>query len=146
MAGNTEQAEPTSFDLGSVFRGGAGVSALASSVPAVPAARDIEIAPDKVLDVASIIEDQAEELQRKLAEHLGALRIQPPSEDTVSTHAVQAWNQVVAGGEGSYERRVRAYVQGLRDLAGQLREASKRYQLSEQEKAEAFGDRRVHEA
>ncbi|MFD2398053.1 hypothetical protein ACFSVJ_16690 [Prauserella oleivorans] len=116
------------------------------SVPEVPSARDIEIAPDKILDVARIIEEQAGALQEKLAKHLGALRIPPPSEDIVSTHAISAWNEVVAGAEGSYERRVREYVNGLRSLAEQLRKASDTYQVADADKAETFGDRRVYEA
>lgn len=110
------------------------------------AGRDIQVSPDNILDVARVIEEQAGLLQEKIASHLAALRIPAPSQDIVSEHAVAGWNEVIGGGEHSYEYRVRAYVQGLRDLAEQLREAGDKYRVSEQEKAAAFGDRHVHEA
>jgi uncharacterized protein YukE len=137
MPGNAEHATPSASVLDAW-----GGSELASSVPAVPPARDIEVAPERILDVAAVIDEQASALQRKLAEKLAALRIPPPSQDIVSTHAIEAWNEVIAGGEDSYERRVRAYVQELRELAGQLRSAAETYRLGEDEKAAAFGDRR----
>ncbi|WP_199429319.1 hypothetical protein [Qaidamihabitans albus] len=118
---------------------------LAAAVPGVPDARDIQVSPDNILDVARVIDEQAGLLQEKIAGHLAALRIPPPAADVVSTNATEAWNVLVAGGPGSYEQRVRAYVQGLRDLAEQLRTASETYRVSEEQKAESFGDRRVHE-
>ncbi|PRX47484.1 hypothetical protein B0I33_10562 [Prauserella shujinwangii] len=119
---------------------------LAGSVPGVPSARDIQVSPDNILEVARVIDEQAGLLEEKIAGHLAALRIQAPASDIVSTHAIEGWNHVVSGGENSYEHRVRAYVRGLRDLAEQLREASERYEFSDREKAESFGDRRVGES
>ncbi|EHR53714.1 hypothetical protein SacmaDRAFT_5598 [Saccharomonospora marina XMU15] len=127
--------------LATMFGSGGGTQ-LAASVPPVPGVADLRVAPDQILAVAKVIEEQAAALQRELAQRLAALRIPPPSQDVVSTHAVQAWNQVIAGGEGSYEQRVRSYVRQLRDLAEQLRAASAEYGVSEEEKAAAFGDRR----
>ncbi|MEU6645943.1 hypothetical protein ABZ863_25810 [Saccharomonospora sp. NPDC046836] len=126
-----------------IFDGG---SQLTGSVPSVPNARDIEVAPDKILEVAGVIDEQAGVLQEKLAQQLGALRVPTPSEDIVSTNVVEVWNEVIAGHEGSYERKVREYVQGLRELAEQLRTASGTYAVDDEEKAASFGDRRVYEA
>ncbi|GAA1985240.1 hypothetical protein GCM10009754_73570 [Amycolatopsis minnesotensis] len=104
---------------------------------------DIDVEPDRVLEVAKIVEDQANALQARLSVHLDALHIDPPARDVVSGAAVSAWNDLVADGDASYARRVREYVQNLRDLAGQLREASHRYVASDEEKAESLRDRRV---
>lgn len=129
--------------LATMFGSGSGTgSRLAASVPPVPAAHDLRVAPERILEVAKVIEEQASALQRKLAQRLEALRVPAPSQDTVSTHAMRAWNEVIAGGEGSYEQRVRSYVRQLRALAEQLRSASSNYRISEDEKAAAFGDRR----
>ncbi|MBK1784778.1 hypothetical protein JHE00_10615 [Prauserella sp. ASG 168] len=136
-----QSGSPLPFTTG--FTGGERLNA---TVPGVPGARDIQIAPDRILDVARIIEEQAGALQEKLAGQLGALRINAPAEDIVSTNVVDVWNEVIAGADGSYERKVRAYVQELRSLAEQLREASGTYQLDDEDKAASFGDRRVHEA
>ncbi|WP_232376434.1 WXG100 family type VII secretion target [Amycolatopsis aidingensis] len=114
---------------------------LGAGVPTAPDARDIRVDPSKLLEVASVIETQANQLQDKLRAQLEALRIEPPSQDVVSIHAVEAWNNVIVDGEESYERRVRAYVQGLRSLVEQLRAASAEYEGSEDERAESFGDR-----
>lgn len=143
MSENREALPGSLMPFATEFTGGEQLNA---SVPGVPSARDIQIAPDKILDVARIIEEQAAALQGKLAQHLAALRINAPSEDVVSTNVVQVWNEVIAGDEGSYERKVRSYVLQLRSLAEQLRKASGTYQLDDEEKAASFGDRRVYPA
>ncbi|SFP77329.1 PE family protein [Amycolatopsis arida] len=116
---------------------------LGGAVPEAPAVRDIQVDPGRVLDVAKVIEEQANALQDRLRAQLGALRVEPPSEDIVSVHAVQAWNAITVDGEQSYESRVRAYLEGLRELVAQLRAASEQYTASEREKAESFGDRQL---
>ena len=121
--------------------------ALASSVPDLPAAKDIDIDPDKVLDVARVIETHANSLQGLLDQRLGQLHIDPPAQDLVSRHAIEAWNQLVADGDDSYATRVRNYVDGLRTLADQVREASHRHRAGEEAKAASFRDRhRAHPA
>ncbi|KID29263.1 type VII secretion target [Prauserella rugosa] len=117
-------------------------SVAGSPIPAVPSAKDIDVAPDKVGEVARIIDEQADQLDRKLSEHLGSLRIPAPAEDTVSQHAVGVWNDVVSGPEDSYAAHARSYVTQLRGLASQLRRAGEEYTRSDQEKADTFGDRR----
>ncbi|TQJ03592.1 hypothetical protein [Amycolatopsis cihanbeyliensis] len=114
---------------------------LGAGVPTAPDARDIRVDPSRLLEVAAVIETQANQLQDKVRAQLEALRIEPPSQDVVSIHAVEAWNNVIVDGEESYERRVRSYVQGLRSLVEQLRAASAEYEGSEDERAESFGDR-----
>lgn len=126
--------------------GATAVHELNSTVPTVPGMADVQVDPDKLLAVAKVVEDQANALQDKLRERLGELHIDPPSEDAISTYATKAWNMLVSDGDESYAKRVRSYVQGLRDLVEQLREAAKRYQLGEDEKTAAFGDRGVHRA
>ena len=121
-------------------------SALADTVPSVPGAADIQVSPDKILAVAKVIEDQAGELVEKIRDELGALAIDPPAEDPVSTHAVQGWNQTIALGDGSYAQRVTQYVEDLRGLAEQLRKAAGHYQAGEDDKREVFDDRGVYEA
>lgn len=114
-----------------------------ASVPAVPGARDIQVEPGKLLEVAGVIEEQANQLQNRVSAQLGSLRIAPPSQDIVSTNAVEAWNSVVIDGEESYGSRVWAYIVGLRDLVQQLRAASAAYETGEDDKAETFGGRQV---
>ena len=117
---------------------------LASSVPAVPGMADIVVEPAKLLDVARVVEEQVTALEDKLLTRLGELRVHTPSSDTVSTNAITAWNSIIAEGDQSYVAQVRAYVANLHKLVGQLREAAKTYQASEEDKAAAFGDRGAH--
>lgn len=116
---------------------------LTTAVPAVPGIADIHVEPGKLLQVAKIINDQADELDDKLRQKLIDLRIDPPAADVVSSTAVDAWNRLVATGPGSYAARVQNYVKNLRTLASQLRAAAERYRTGEEEKAAAFGDRGV---
>lgn len=114
-----------------------GLRSLASAVPAVPAFGDLDVATEKLDAVAAVVEQQAQALQRELAGRLGQLHIDAPSEDIVSVHAVEGWNQLVADGEQSYATRVRAYVRSLHDLVGALRAAARKYQLHEDDAAHA---------
>ncbi|QRP46290.1 hypothetical protein [Amycolatopsis sp. FDAARGOS 1241] len=120
------------------------LSDLASSVPSAPGVADLIVAPEKVLDVARVVEEQADALEDKLLTRLGELRIDTPSADTVSVNSVAAWNMIVAEGEGSYAGEARAYVANLRRLVAQLRDAAQKYHVNDQEQAAAFGDRGAH--
>ncbi|MET7990213.1 PE domain-containing protein [Amycolatopsis sp. NPDC005232] len=117
---------------------------LASSVPAAPGVADLIVAPEKLLDVAKAVDEQANALEDKLLTRLGELRIDTPSADAVSVNSVAAWNMIVAEGDHSYAAEARAYVANLRHLGEQLRGAAQTYQASEDDKAAAFGDRGAH--
>ncbi|UOZ08707.1 MULTISPECIES: hypothetical protein [unclassified Amycolatopsis] len=119
---------------------------LSTAVPVAPAAADVLVHPDKVLDVARIVEEQANALEDQLLTRLGELRIDAPSADVISTQSMAAWNSVIADGDRSYAGQVREYVAGLKRLVSQLRDAAKDYQVSEDEKAAVFGDRGKHGA
>jgi hypothetical protein len=121
------------------------VSALSTAVPWVPGPMDIQVEPDKVLQVAKIINEQADALEDKVRQLLIELNIDAPAQDVVSATAVDAWNRLVARGEGSYGDRVQNYVKELRQLAGRLRQAATDYQTGEDEKIAALGDRRAHD-
>lgn len=108
-----------------------------AEVPAVPSAKDLEVEPGKLLDAATVIEGQADELRKRVSRELDALRIEQPSEDMVSSHAVRGWNSVIVEGEGSYYQRVLAYADGLHNLAEQLRAAGERYAAGEHERSAA---------
>lgn len=125
------------LDTGGLF-GGPDLLAGGGLFPSVPSAGDVDVAPDKVADAARIIEAQAEALDRKLSEQLGALQITPPAEDIVSKHAVEAWNDVVSGPEDSYAAHARTYASDLRSLATQLRKAGETYSESDEEKADGL--------
>jgi uncharacterized protein YukE len=117
---------------------------LTSLVPTAPGVADIKVDPANLLDVAKVVEDQANALQDKLRLKLGELHIDTPSADVISTASVESWNALISDGDQAYAQRVRAYVQSLRDLVQQLRTASERYTVSEEDKAAHFGDRGVH--
>lgn len=119
------------------------VGVLSTAVPGVPGIADIHVEPANLAQVAKIINDQADELDDKLKQKLIHLRIDAPSADVVSATAVDAWNRLVASGDGSYAIRVQNYVKNLRDLASQLRKAAEHYEVNEQDRAAAFGDRGV---
>lgn len=121
------------------------VSALGTAVPGVPGAMDIHVEPDQVLQVAKIINDQADALADRVRQLLIELNIDAPAEDVVSATAVDAWNRLVARGDGSYALRVQNYIEQLRQLAGQLRTAAGTYQAGEDEKIAALGDRHAAE-
>jgi hypothetical protein len=111
-----------------------------------PAAADVLVHPDKLLDVARIVEEQANALEDQLVVRLDQLRIDAPSADVISTQSMQAWNSLIADGDRSYAGQVREYVAGLKRLVSQLRDAAKDYKVSEDEKAAVFGDRGKHGA
>lgn len=119
---------------------------LSSAVPVAPAAADVLVRPDKLLDVARIVEDQANALEDQLLTRLGELRIDAPSADVISTESIAAWNSLIADGDRSYAGQVREYVAGLKRLVSQLRAAAKDYKISDEEKAAVFGDRGKHGA
>lgn len=119
---------------------------LSTAVPGVPGIADIQVEPGDLVHVAKIINDQADDLDDKLRQKLIDLRIDAPAADVVSSTAVDAWNRLVTGGEGSYAARVQNYVKNLRNLAGQLRTAAEQYRTGEGEKAAALGDRGVGRA
>ncbi|MEQ0559298.1 hypothetical protein ABJI51_09485 [Amycolatopsis sp. NEAU-NG30] len=119
---------------------------LSPAVPVAPAAADVLVRPDKLLDVARIVEEQANALEDQLVTKLDQLRIDAPSADVISTQSVQAWNTLIADGDRSYAGQVREYVAGLKRLVSQLREAAKDYRISDEEKAAVFGDRGKHGA
>ncbi|WP_245616888.1 hypothetical protein [Amycolatopsis taiwanensis] len=114
---------------------------LSTAVPEVPGIADIQVEPGNLLQVAKIINDQADDLDDKLRQKLIDLRIDAPAADVVSSTAVDAWNRLVATGEGSYATRVQNYIKNLRNLASKLRQAAEHYQVSEGDRAAAFGDR-----
>jgi hypothetical protein len=119
---------------------------LSAAVPVAPAAADVLVRPDKLLDVARIVEEQANALEDQLITRLDQLRIDAPSADVISTQSVEAWNSLIADGDRSYAGQVREYVAGLKRLVSQLREAAKDYKAGEDEKAAVFGDRGRHGA
>jgi uncharacterized protein YukE len=114
---------------------------LASAVPVAPGVADIRVDPAKILDVAKVVEDQANALEDKLRTRLDQLRIDSPAADVVSLNAFLAWNEMVSDAPDSYAKGVRDYVGGLRDLVEQLRAASQAYQTGDEDKAAIFGDR-----
>src|SRR5256714_15550616 len=114
---------------------------LSSAVPVAPAAADVLVHPDKLLDVARIVEEQANALEDQLIARLDQLRIDAPSADVISTQSIEAWNSLVADGDRSYAGQVREYVANLKRLVSQLRDAAKDYRVSDEEKAAVFGDR-----
>lgn len=109
-----------------------------ADVPTVPGADGFEVAPEKLTEVADIISGQADALGEKVRRELGALRIESPSADIVSTHAVRGWNSVIVDGDESYYGRVRGYVDRLHGLAEQLRAAGAEYEASDHDKAAAI--------
>jgi uncharacterized protein YukE len=124
--------------------GAAQAHKLASAVPTAPGIADIKVDPAKLLEVAKVVEEQANALQDKLRLKLGELHIDTPSPDVISSASVEVWNALVSDGAESYAKRVRDYVQSLRDLVEQVRTAAQRYTVSEADKAAHFGDRGVH--
>jgi uncharacterized protein YukE len=116
-------------------------SQLPSTVPTAPGVADITVDPSKLLDVAKVVEDQANALQDRLRLSIGQLHIDTPSSDTISTASIDSWNALISDGDQSYARRVLAYVEGLRALVQQLRVASGTYTTSEADKAAHFEDR-----
>jgi hypothetical protein len=113
-------------------------------VPTAPGVADVKVDPSKLLDVASVVEDQVNALQDKLRIRLGELHIDTPSSDTISTASVDSWNELISDGEQSYANRVRDYIEGLRTLVEQLRTAAERYAAGDADKAAQLGDRGVH--
>jgi len=117
------------------------MSALSAAIPGVPGVADIEVQPDQITKVAKIVDEQADALEDKVRQLLVELTIDAPAGDVVSSTAADAWNRVIARGDGSYAERVQNYIKELRGLAVQLRKAAGDYQVGEDEKIKALGDR-----
>lgn len=105
------------------------------AVPPVPGAAGFEVAPEKLTEVADVISRQADALGEKIRGSLDALRIESPSADIVSRHAVQGWNALIVADDDSYYCRVLSYVDRLNSLAEQLRAAGAEYEASDHDKA-----------
>jgi len=97
------------------------------------------ITPTNVLAAAKIIQSQADTLRNKLDGAEDDLRVDPPGQDDVSTRIAPAWNDLLLDREDSYRNRIRAYVQGLYNLASQCAESARTYGYSDEEIAAAFG-------
>lgn len=106
-------------------------------VPPVPGAEGFDVAPEKLTEVADVISGAADVLAEKIRGRLGALRIEGPSADIVSTHAVRGWNTLIVDGAGSYRDQVQSYVDQLNSLAERLRAAGAEYEASDDDKAAA---------
>jgi hypothetical protein len=93
---------------------------------------------DNVLAAAKIIETQAVALDEKLRLVARDLRVVPPGNDDVSIRVASAWNDILLDSENSYQVRIAAYIEGLRNLAQQCADSARTYGYSDDEIAAAF--------
>lgn len=99
------------------------------------------VTPANVLAAAKIIETQAVALQDKLDQAEDHLRVTPPGDDDVSTRVAPAWNDLLLDNADSYRNRIRAYVDGLHNLARQCADSAKTYGYTDEQIAGAFRGR-----
>lgn len=106
----------------------------------------MRVDPDKLLQAAKIVATQADKLSEVLARTGPTLRVDAPSPNEISSALAECWNDAMVDGDESYLARVQEYVRGLRSLERQLLKAAQRYELDDEETAEAFNTRDVVEA
>ncbi|HEV2783634.1 MAG TPA: PE domain-containing protein [Actinophytocola sp.] len=100
------------------------------------------VTKDNVLAAAQIISTQADALDDKLRAAFGDLEVAPPGDDDVSTRIAPAWNDLLIYNEDSYANRIKAYIDGLRNLARQCADSAKAYGYTDEAIAVAFGAER----
>ncbi|MGH3518255.1 MAG: hypothetical protein ACRDQ7_12720 [Haloechinothrix sp.] len=106
-----------------------------------PSGMGYQVEPGELLAAAKIIEAQANTLADRLVDAAGTARVDAPAQDVVSVHVTEAWNALVAEGDGGYLGRVNAYLDSLRALAMRLRAAAAVYQHDDDAAVASFAHR-----
>jgi len=106
-----------------------------------PSTQKFAVNKDNILKAGVIIADSAERLATKLDLVEDDLKIpaNAASDGQVGADIAGAWNSRLVGGSDTYAGRVNSYVEALRGLSGQLREAAKQYGFTEEEITTTFG-------
>ncbi|MFC0439790.1 hypothetical protein [Kutzneria buriramensis] len=99
----------------------------------------ITVNHDTVLQAGKAIADHWLQLQQITQSKLPDLVVSGMGKDDVSEAAMIAWNEVLNSNPDSYSKRITAYVQGLRQLADNLRAAAQQYGFTEDQVKDAFG-------
>jgi hypothetical protein len=99
----------------------------------------ITVNHDTVLQAGKVIADQWLQLQTLTETKLPELVVHKIGDDDVSKAATKAWNEVLNSNPDSYNKRITQYVEGLKQLAEQLRTAAQQYGFTEEQITNAFG-------
>jgi hypothetical protein len=126
----------------SVLPGGglfAGIAAAIEAIPTMPQSGKMVVNAGNILGAAKIIQGQVDTLLDTLKARRRDLFVQAAGADTVSQYAAEQWNTNLLLSHDSYATRVEQYIQSLKTVVGQLRDAAVQYGFTEDEITETFG-------
>jgi hypothetical protein len=134
-----EKAEQVGADLGAI---NAAIMAPFSGVAGEYAGiggGQITVDHDTVLQAGKIIQDQVDQLNRMVRPKLMQLMPGDLGKDDVSLAAGAEWAKILAGNPDSYVERIGQYIDGLENLAQQMKTAAQQYGFTEEQIKDAFG-------
>lgn len=132
VAGGAIGAAVSAFNSASAFLDG---------LTSGPATQNFNVNKDNVLKAGTIIQDQAEVLNRALKKASRQLDVDVDDKTAgiVSAHIAGLWNRRLMAGDDSYVGRIKQYIESLENLSLQLRESAKQYGFTEEEITATFG-------
>ena len=134
----TEKAEQVGADLGGLGAILAPFDGVSGEFAAISGGQ-LTVNHDTVLQAGKIITREWQSLHDLVQRKLSDLTIRTIGHDKVSLAATDAWTKILVTNPDSYAKRIQQYVQGLRDLADQLKTAAQQYGFTEEEITAAFG-------
>jgi hypothetical protein len=117
----------------------AGVAAALEAIPSMPQSGKMVVNANNILGAAKIIQGQHDALLKTLKERRHDLIVQAAGADTVSKYAAIQWNTNLVLSADSYATRVEQYIESLKTVVGQLRDAAVQYGFTEDEITQTFG-------
>ncbi|HEY0495619.1 MAG TPA: hypothetical protein VGD48_07725 [Kutzneria sp.] len=133
-----EKAEQVGADLGAIGAILNPFSGVANEYAAVSGGQ-ITVNHDTVLQVGKIIQDQYDQLSKITKAKLIDLQVTKIGDDKISQAATKAWNEALVTNDDSYHNRITQYIDGLGQLADNLRAAAQQYGYTEEQITDAFG-------
>jgi hypothetical protein len=99
----------------------------------------LQVNHDNVLQAGKVIQAQVDQLNDMTRRKLRDLQPGNIGDDDVSAAATKLWGGILGGNPDSYVARIGQYIDGLENLANQLKAAAKQYGYTEEQIADAFG-------
>ena len=116
-------------------------SAFLDGLTSGPSTQSFHVNKDNVLKAGTLIQDQAEVLNRALrkAKHELEVHVDGDSAGMVSANIASLWNRRLMTDDDSYVGRIEDYVKSLENLSLQLKESAKQYGFTDEEISTVFG-------
>ena len=105
---------------------------------AKPAAGNIHVTPENVLDVGGAIFSALTELRTVLHRESRNLWMEPAGRDRVSAEVAEAWNDRITRDPDSIIRRVTQYLKNMETVSEQVKAAARQYGKTDDDIRRAF--------